>query len=317
MDGFRFETPAALLFLLLLPALVAFLYRSRPPATSIGSIAALPAFRPTWRLRGQRLLPALRIAAVALLVFALARPQRGEAVARTRGNGIDIVLAFDISTSMSLPFAGGRSRLSAAKDVLTRFVQGRTGDRVGLVVFQGSTLTLSPLTTDYSVVAQDIAEVDRISLADGTAIGVAMGQSVNLLRDSTAASRIVILLTDGENNGLQIQPVAAARIAEKLGVRVYTVGVVTRGRNPGQPATEVDEAALKAIADVAHGTYNRAEDPEALRRIYQEIDQLEKSRFEDRIVMRFDDIAPWLLAAAVALLAAEIALRHSWLRSLT
>ncbi len=316
MDGFRFETPAALLLLLLLPLAAVALRRTRAAATSIGSLAALPPQRITWRLRARPLAPALRLGAVALLVFALARPQQGEAVTQTSGNGIDIVLAFDISTSMSLPFAGGRSRLSAAKDVLTHFVQERTGDRVGLVVFQGSTLTLSPLTTDYNVVAQDVGEVDRIRLADGTAIGVAIGESVNLLRDSPAASRIIILLTDGENNGQQIQPLAAARIAEKLGVRVYTVGVVTRGQNPGRQALEVDEASLKAIAEVAHGTYNRAEDPAALQQIYSEIDRLEKSRFEDRTLTRFNDIAPYVLAGAAVLLAIEAGLRHSWLRGL-
>jgi Ca-activated chloride channel family protein len=317
MDSFRFDAPDALLLLLLVPALALYLRRRRAPAVRIGSAGpAAEVSRASWRVRARPLLPALRLTAVALLVLALARPQRGEAVARTQGNGIDIVLALDISSSMSLPFARRETRLDAARDVLTRFVRGRTDDRVGLVVFQGSSLTLSPLTTDYDTIAQDVARVDRIGLRDGTGIGVAIGESVNVLRDSAAASRIVILLTDGENNVLQIEPLAAAKIAARLGVRVYTIGVVSRGQNPGGGRLDIDEQSLQAIADVTHGTYNRAEDPAALQQIYDEIDRLEKSRFEDRELTRFDDVAPYFLAAAVAALAVEVALRHSWLRGL-
>ncbi len=217
---------------------------------------------------------------------------------------------------MSLPFTGNRTRMDAAKDVVSRFVQARTNDRVGLVIFQGASITMSPLTTDYAVIAQEVRDADRLRLKDGTAIGVAIGESVNLLRGSNAASRIVILLTDGENNATAIQPLEAARIAETLGVRVYTVGVVSRGRNPAQSTLNVDEQSLRAIADVTGGTYGRAEDPAALQEIYANIDQLEKSQFEDRGFTAFDDIAPYFLAAAAALLALECALRASLFRRL-
>lgn len=314
MDTLRFQTPEALLLLLLVPAFALYLRRRRAPGISVGSIATVAATPRTWRTRSRPLLTGLRLLPVALLVLAIARPQRGEAVARTQGNGIDIVLAFDISTSMSLPFARGETRLSAAKEVLSHFVQARTNDRVGMVVFQGSAVTLAPLTTDYHALQQDIDQVDNVHLQDGTAIGVAIGQSATLLRDSTAASRIVILLTDGENNSRQLEPLAAARIAEKLGVRVYTVGVVSRSSNPGVSPLNVDEESLRAIANVTHGAYNRAEDPAALQAIYDEIDRLERSRFEDRTFTRFDDIAPYLLAAAAAAIAAEILMRRSLLR---
>ncbi|MDP9236251.1 MAG: VWA domain-containing protein [Chloroflexota bacterium] len=316
MDGFRFETPAALLLLVVVPVLWLYLQRRRDPATTFGFIAGGAVAPRTWRVRAQPLLLALRLLAVALLILAIARPQHGEATTVSEGNGIDIVLAFDISTSMSLPFARGQTRLAAAKSVLSSFVEGRQNDRVGLVVFQGSTLTLSPLTTDYDAIAKDIDGVDRIRLQDGTAIGVAIGESASVMRNSTAASRVVILLTDGENNVQQLEPLAAARIAETLGVRVYTVGVVTRGSNPLGPALGVDEQSLRAIADVTHATYNRAEDPAALQQIYDQIDRLEKSRFQDRILTRFDDIAPYFLAAAVAALVAETSLRNSLLRRL-
>lgn len=316
MDGVRIASPYVLLLLLAVPALAAYVWRGRnaPAGVLVGALGAAATARPTWRVRAERLLPVLRLLAVALLVVALARPQRGEASSRTRGEGIDIVLGFDISSSMTQPFARGKSRLQAAQDVLSQFVAARTDDRVGLVVFQGATLTLSPLTTDYRAIAQQVQAASRIRLEDGTAIGVAIGESVNVLRGSNAASRIVILLTDGENNGKAIEPLAAARIAERLGVRVYTVGVVSLGTNPGFSRLNVDEQSLREIAGVTGGTYNRAEDPQALQDIYSSIDRLEKSRFEDERFTRYDEIAPYVLAAVAALLALEMALRYGVLR---
>ena len=261
------------------------------------------------------MLPALRILAVALLVVAIARPQRGEAVSRSDGEGIDIALAFDISSSMSQPFARNRTRLQAATDVLAQFVAGRTNDRVGLVAFQGASITMTPLTTDYNALGQLVRTAGRIQLADGTAIGLAIGQSVNLLRTSTAASRIVILLTDGENNVHDIEPGEAARIAERLGVRVYTIGVVSPPVFGAIRSTlGVDEQSLKEIAQTTGGTYSRAEDPQSLQDIYTKIDTLEKSRFDDKTVTRYDEIAPFALAAVVALLAFEAVLRYGFIR---
>ena len=315
MDGLRFATPYALLLLLAVPLLAAATWRGRATsAVRMGSLGAAAGARRTWRVRAERWLPALRLAAVALLVIALARPQRGEAASRTQGEGIDIVLAYDTSSSMTQPFARGQTRLEAAQDVLTRFVAARTNDRVGLVVFQGATITLSPLTTDYTALAQMLRDAPRIRLTDGTAIGVAIGQSVNLLRSSTATSRIVILLTDGENNIPVIEPLAAARVAETLGVHVYTVGVVSPGPDPSRSALEVDEQSLREIASVTGGTYSRAENPQTLQDIYASIDKLEKSRFEDERFTRYAEIAPLVLAAAAALVALEIMLRYGVLR---
>jgi Ca-activated chloride channel homolog len=315
MDGMRFAAPYVLLLLLAVPALAAWAWRGRhESAWRVGALGAATGARRTWRVRGELVLPPLRLLAVALLVVALARPQRGEASSRTRGEGIDIVLGFDISSSMTQPFARGESRMQAAQDVLSQFITARTNDRVGLVVFQGASLTLSPLTTDYTAVARQVQDAGRIRLEDGTAIGVAIGSSVNLLRTSSAASRIVILLTDGENNVSTIEPLAAARIAETLGVRVYTVGVVSVGANPATSRLNVDEEALREIASATGGTYNRAEDPAALGDIYASIDRLEKSRFEAERFTRYDEIAPYLLAAAAALIAFEIALRYGVLR---
>jgi Ca-activated chloride channel family protein len=248
-------------------------------------------------------------------VVAIARPQRGEATSQTQGEGIDIVLAFDISSSMSQPFARNKTRLQAATDVLSQFVAARTNDRVGLVAFQGASITLSPLTADYNALGGMVRTAGRITLSDGTAIGLAMGESVNLLRSSTAASRVVILLTDGENNVHDIEPGEAAKIAASLGVRVYTIGVVTPSAFDNfRTQVGVDEQSLEQIAGTTGGTYNRAEDPEALQQIYNNIDQLEKSRFADKTVMRFDEMAPYVLAAAAAALALEFALRYALFR---
>lgn len=316
MDGVRFASPYVLLLLLAVPVLGGYAWRAgdAAPALRIGAVGAAAGTPRTWRVRVWRLPVVLRLLAVALLIVALARPQRGEASSRALGEGIDIVLAYDTSSSMTQSFAGGKTRVQAAEDVLSQFVAARNNDRVGLVVFQGAALTLSPLTSDYGALAQDVKDAARIRLTDGTAIGVAIGESVNLLRGSGAASRIVILLTDGENNVATIEPLAAARIAERLGVRVYTVGVVSRGTNPGFSTLNVDEQSLREIASVTGGTYNRAEDANALGGIYASIDRLETSKFEDQGFARYDEIAPYMLAAAAAAVALEIALRYGLLR---
>jgi Ca-activated chloride channel family protein len=315
MDNLRFAAPWALLLLAGVPLLAWLLWPRRGAAVRLGTLGPAAAMKPTWRVRFEPALMALRLLGVALLVVAVARPQRGEAASETQGEGIDIVLAFDVSASMTQPFGQGRTRIDAAKDVLSRFIEGRTNDRVALVAFQGSSITLSPLTDDYRAVDQAVGYADQVRLADGTAIGTAIGESVNVLRGSNAKSRIVILMTDGESNAGDVTPGAAARIAERLGARVYTVGVVSRvGINPQNSTLNVDEKSLKEIAEVTGGTYNRAEDPDALAQIYQRIDELEKSRFAGQTFTRFDDIAPYVLAAAAAALALEAALRFTAFR---
>ena len=315
MDNLRFAAPWALLLLAGVPLLAWFAWPRRGAAVRLGALGPAASMKPTWRVRFEPALMALRLLGIALLVVAVARPQRGEAASETQGEGIDIVLAFDVSASMTQPFGQGRTRIDAAKEVLSRFVEGRTNDRVALVAFQGSSITLSPLTDDYRAVDQAVQGADQVRLADGTAIGTAIGESVNVLRGSNAKSRIVILMTDGESNAGDVTPGAAARIAERLGARVYTVGVVTRvGVDPQRSRLNVDEASLKEIADTTGGTYNRAEDPDALAQIYQRIDELEKSRFAGQTFTRFDDIAPYVLAAAAAALALEAALRFTAFR---
>ena len=237
-----------------------FRLRGDPPAVAVGSITSASRSRRTWRVRLQPLLPLLRLAAVALFIIALARPQRGEAVSETGGEGIDIVLAYDASSSMTQPFARGQTPPGSGTSP-EAFRRGARERPRGPRRLSRQRPSLSPLTADYAAVSEAVSIAPTIRLDDGTAIGTAMGESINLLRTSDSASKIVILLTDGENNSPTIEPLAAARLAESLNIRVYTIGVVSRSGNRSQSSLNVDETALREIANVTGATYNRAEDP--------------------------------------------------------
>ena len=260
---------------------------------------------------------ALRAAAFALLVVALARPQDIEQTVRTNTEGIDIVLAIDVSASM-LARDFRPDRITAAKEVAGSFVADRYGDRIGLVVFAAEAFTQSPLTTDQSTLQTLLARI-RSGLIDdsGTAIGNGLATAINRLRESEAKSKVIILLTDGVNNRGQIAPMTAAEIARAQGIRVYTIGVGTEGTAPypavdiyGQPTgdvvmakVEIDEKTLGAMADLTGGKYFRATDNAKLKAIYDEINQLEKSKVEvtERISYH-ERFLVWALAALGALL---------------
>ena len=260
---------------------------------------------------------ALRAAAFALLVVALARPQDIEQNVRTNTEGIDIVLAIDVSASM-LARDFRPDRITAAKEVAGSFVADRYGDRIGLVVFAAEAFTQSPLTTDQSTLQTLLARI-RSGLIDdsGTAIGNGLATAINRLRESEAKSKVIILLTYGVNNRGQIAPMTAAEIARAQGIRVYTIGVGTEGTAPypavdiyGQPTgdvvmakVEIDEKTLGAMADLTGGKYFRATDNAKLKAIYDEINQLEKSKVEvtERISYH-ERFLVWALAALGALL---------------
>ena len=260
---------------------------------------------------------ALRAAGFALLVVALARPQDIEQNVRTNTEGIDIVLAIDVSASM-LARDFRPDRITAAKEVAGSFVADRYGDRIGLVVFAAEAFTQSPLTTDQSTLQTLLARI-RSGLIDdsGTAIGNGLATAINRLRESEAKSKVIILLTDGVNNRGQIAPMTAAEIARAQGIRVYTIGVGTEGTAPypavdiyGQPTgdvvmakVEIDEKTLGAMADLTGGKYFRATDNAKLKAIYDEINQLEKSKVEvtERISYH-ERFLVWALAALGALL---------------
>ena len=313
-----FNDPYLLLLLLVLPV-VLFLKRRAGDAALPGrfsSVSLLAGFRPTWRLRYRWLPTAIRAAALALLVVAIARPQTGQAESVLPGQGIDIALVLDLSSSMRSNSLGDGSRQEVAQRVLADFIEGRTEDRIGLVIFREESLVLSPLTLDYDALAELLVQAPQVGLSDGTAIGVGLATAVDLLRDSRARSRVAILLTDGENTAGNIEPLAAARIAETLGMRVYTIGVLAPGsRAAGQ--LNVNEAALREIANVTGGQYYPAESEQALAAIYDSIEKLEKSRVGRPQYGEYNELAAYFIVAALALLALELGLRATVWRQAT
>jgi Ca-activated chloride channel family protein len=231
--------------------------RRRRRGTPVASTSALTSLRPTLRMRASGLVPVLRVAALLLLVVALAGPRVGDANAVVPAEGIDIALSVDASSSMMTPF-GSTTRLDATKRVMRDFIDGRQNDRIGLVVFQEDALALSPPTLDYQALDKVVAGVKSGMLKDGTGIGVGLAAALNMLRDSTAASRVVILLTDGQHNAPSITPLDAADLATALHVRVYTIGVLSSDPAGG---SEVDESLLRKIAGDTGGEYFSADSP--------------------------------------------------------
>lgn len=269
----------------------------------------------------------LRAAAFALLVVALARPQDVERLSHTNTEGIDIMLAIDVSGSM-LARDFRPDRITAAKEVAGSFIADRYGDRIGLVAFAGEAFTQSPLTTDQGTLQTLLGRLRSGVVEDGTAIGNGLATAINRLRESNAKSKVIILLTDGENNRGEIAPLTAAEIARDQGIRVYTIGVGTRGTAPyptvdffGNPTVvqakvQIDEKILGEIADLTGGRYFRATDNAKLQSIYDEINQLEKSKVEiSQYTTYTEEYLRWA-AAALALLLVEFLLRTLWLKSL-
>jgi Ca-activated chloride channel homolog len=255
----------------------------------------------------------LRILAIGSLIIALARPQIRNDQELVNGQGIDIVLCLDISGSM-LAQDFTPNRMEAAKNVASEFIDNRPADRIGLVIFSGESFTMCPLTTDRSVLKSQLYSVESGLLEDGTAIGSGLATGVERLRSSPSKSKVIILLTDGENNGGLIDPNTAKEIAKSVGVRVYTIGVGTEGyapvpvQTPGgvvmqREKVSIDEKLLTQIANETGGKYFRAKDNESLRNIYTSIDKLEKSRIEITMLKKFnEEFFPFALAAAAFLL---------------
>jgi Ca-activated chloride channel family protein len=312
-----FADPYLLLLLLALPVVLLLKARTGEASGAAGfsNVALLASFKPTWRMRYRWLPTFLRAGAIALLIIALARPQVGRANSELPGQGIDIALVMDTSSSMNSSL-GNDTRMAVAQRVIGDFIKGRKDDRLGLVVFRASALVLSPLTLDYEALGEIIPTTGDIRLPDGTAIGVGLSNGLDLLRESRARSRVVILLTDGENNEGDIEPLEAARIAETLGIRVYTIGVLEEGARSGG-AVNVDEEALRQIAEITGGRYFPAESESALEQIYASIENLEKSRLERPQFASYNEYAAYFLAAAVALLALEVTLRGTIWRTAT
>jgi len=315
MNAFRFQAPFLLLLLSLLVPLAMWLRRpQRGAALRLPTLAPLAAIRPSWRLRLRPILLILRLIAAALIIVALARPQMGQANAVVENRGIDIVIAQDLSGSMTEPFGPQTgpgqhdTRLSAARRLAARFVDERKDDRIGLVVFESETRVMSPTTDDHDALRGIIQKLDTSLLLDGTAIGEGLSSAVNLLRGSTSRSRVIILITDGENNIHTVEPDEAAKLAKALGIRVYTIGIIDPRTN------EVDVRGLKAIAEPTGGAFFPATSPSALGDVYQRINSMEKSTLQLLHFDRYDELAPWLVAPALVLLVIEVFLANTVFR---
>lgn len=308
----EFGAPWALSFTLAAVSLAWWRWRTPMPALTVPSVTPLVSVRPTRRQRLARWLWTLPLLAALLLAVAAARPRVGEAATRIPTEGVDIVLALDLSSSMTASLGDGRTRLEGTKEVVREFIASREHDRVGLVVFQREALSLVPPTLDYGALDETVAELDTGLLPDGTGIGVGLAAALNLLRDSTAASRIVVLLTDGRHNAKEsISPEDAAELAARMGVPVHTIAVVDRD---GRSFPDVDEAQLRTIAERTGGRYFAASSTDQLREVYDEIARLETTPFERERFLRYREFGPPLAAAAAVLLALWLALDHGWLR---
>ena len=314
----EFASPKILWFLLLLIPLVAYyIYRTRQggAAVIVSTIDTVKRAPKTIRYYLRHIPFVLRCVAFSLIVVAIARPQSAEHYTNTTTEGIDIVLAVDVSTSM-LAKDFTPDRLSVAKEVASEFISDRTGDRIGLVVFAGESFTQSPLTTDQSSLQTMLGRITSGVIEDGTAIGNGLATSINRLRESDAKSKVVILLTDGVNNRGEISPLTAAKIAKDMSIKVYTIGIGRRGTAPypifderGREVdvvnmkVEIDEKILRDIAEQTGGEYFRATDKQTLEAIYDRINQLEKSKVEvENRTTLHEEFLVFVLCALAALL---------------
>ena len=325
-----FKDPWILLFI---PFALLLLYliqrRRRPESIRFSSkqlVVRLPA---SWKIRLRNLPVILRGIVLALFLAALAGPRSILKQTIHESEGIDIVLAIDASGSMAAEdfTIGGRryNRLDVVKNVVREFIANRGGDKIGLITFAGLAYTVCPLTTDYAWVTTNLERVRLGMIKDGTAIGSAINSSLTRLKNSEAKSKVVILLTDGVNNAGEVDPLTAARAAQALGVKIYTIGAGAKGFAPfpvqdifgrkvyQQVQIDIDEKLLQEIAQVTGGTYFRATDTESLRAIYSAIDELEKTRIKQTGYFEYEEWFDEVLAAALAILAIEIILGNTLL----
>ena len=313
-----FRHPFVFFLLLLAPLLTVVSKRRRGSSLFFSSLRPFQARTGSWRVWLYQTLPFLRLLVFCLFVAALARPEKVTAEREYQTKGVDIIIALDISGSMLAEDFKPENRLAVAKQEATKFIRGRENDRIGLVVFARKSFTQCPLTLDYDVLIHLLQDVEIGMIADGTAIGMGLATSVNRLRDSQAKSKIIILITDGENNAGNIDPITAAELAKTFGIKVYSIGVGRGGLVPFpvndplfgkryvQANVEIDEMTLKRIADITGGLFFRARDPESLAEIYDKINQLEKTEVKVKEYRNYEELFPYFLLPGLAFLFLEI-----------
>lgn len=328
-----FRDPLFLVFLLVIPPLIYVYFRSRGTNQVVfPSLEALKKIKPSFAQRYRHILVILRSTAIVLFVIAMARPQYGNKQTKVTTEGIDIVLAVDVSGSMlaeDFEIAGRRyNRLHVVKQVVKDFIMKHTNDRIGLVVFAGRPYTQCPMTLDYGMLLQLLDKVEIGMVEDGTAIGSALGSSIERLKNAKAKSKVIILLTDGRNNSGEIDPFTAAEIARTFGIKIYAIGAGTKGLAPfpafdifgnkvmKQVKVDIDDDALREIAKITDGNYYRATDTESLKEIYGQIDKLEKTESDVTQYTEYNELFHYFLLSAFGLLFVELGLAKTKLRKI-
>lgn len=329
MGNYEFSNPGVLyLLLLLIPAVVWYVLRQKDQnaAVQLSTTLGLKKIGNSWKTNLRHLPFILKSSAFAFLIFAIARPQSSESWENSTTEGIDIIIALDVSSSMlSRDFTP--DRITAAKNIGIQFISGRPNDRIGLVIFSGESFTQCPLTTDHASLINLLKEVKSGMIDDGTAIGNGLGTAINRLKDSKAKSRVVILLTDGENNTGEIAPLTAAELAKTYGIRVYTIGIGTEGTAPYPVQTpfgirmqnmpvQIDEHMLQQIAQMTDGEYFRATGNQSLEQIYQSIDKLEKSKVEIKTLSKKEERFMPFALLSLALIALDFVVKVTILRTI-
>jgi len=308
------------LLLLLIPIIGYYVWKywsQQSPSLIFSDTSDVKNLPGNWRSYGVWLAPFLQSIAFALVVLAMARPQYQNTTVERNAEGIDIVFTLDISTSMKAEDLKP-NRLEAAKDVAENFISKRVSDRIGLVLFARKSFTMVPPTLDYELLKRLLEDVQMGTVEDGTAIGMGIATAVNRLKESEAKSKIIILLTDGQNNSGEIDPVTAADLAVSYGIKIYTIGAGTRGTAPypvqdpifgnryQNVKVNIDEEMLTQIAEMTGGEYFRATDTERLKEIYAQIDELEKTKIEEIIYTDYKDLYPRFLLPGILLLVLSI-----------
>ncbi len=330
---FGFAHPWLLLLLLLLPVLAILKGRiGGTPGISFSSTGTLVALGQKRRSRAGGVLALLAHLSLACLIVALARPQLGRSLTRVQASGVDIMLLVDVSRSMlAEDFSIGSqraNRLDAVKQVTEQFIRQRPNDRIGIVAFAGRPYLVSPLTLDHDWLIKNLERIQIGLVEDGTAIGSAIAAGANRLKDKEAKTKLIVLLTDGDNNAGRVTPLTAAEAARALGIRIYAIGAGTNGLVPfpvqdrrgnfmgyENVPMQFDEQALRQIADITHGKFFRATDTKSLQQIFGDIDKMEKTKVEVEKVADYRDLFPWFLLGALVFLSAEILLSHTiWKR---
>ena len=327
----RFQDPYFLLLLVFIPVLVYwFLFHGlRREGTirfpHLGVVKQVGTGRPK---RARFLLLSLRVLAMVFLILGIARPQAGSKEEEVLTEGVDIMLVMDVSTSMLAEDFKPNNRIHVSKLVAADFIKGRTNDRIGMVVFAGVSFVQCPLTLDYGILLRFLEEIDAGMIEDGTAIGMALANCVNRLKDSKAESKVVILLTDGRNNRGELDPLTAAQVAKAMDVKIYAIGAGTRGEAlyPVQDPVfgkryvrmpvDIDEPLLQSVADMTGGKYFRATNRESLEQIYNDIGEMEKTEIRVKEYTRYTELFGYFLLPAILFFLAEVVLANTKFRKI-